>query len=82
MECEPGQGGLLCVTCFVAYAHARGITDCMWFIVPVPKHLDTQVPIRGRVTPTYHRFVGEPSELFRQWYAGFVNNSGVWEQSV
>ena len=80
MECEPGAGGLLCPTCFVARAYAKGLHDAVWYVVPKPRHFDPRVPLEGRVTPTYHRFIGEPAELFRQWYAGFVNCSGAWEQ--
>jgi hypothetical protein len=40
--------------------------------------MDPEVPLRGRVTPTYHRFVGEPTELLRQWYASYQDCSGDW----
>lgn len=70
---------MLCPSCFARRCYDAGLTDLVWYLVPIPRHLDPKLPVEGRVTPTYHRFVGEPAELFRQWYAGFVNCSGKWE---
>jgi hypothetical protein len=78
MQCEPGAGGLLCPQCFVIRAHAAGIAQYVWAIVPVPPSMDPEVPLRGRVTPKYHRFEGPPTELLRQWYVHFC--LGDWER--
>jgi hypothetical protein len=78
MECQPGLGGLICPTCFVARAYAKGLTRCVWYLAPMPHGMDPKVPLEGRVTPTYHRFVGKPAELFRQWYACHLNSAGRW----
>ena len=80
MECVPGirTGGIICPTCFVRRAYAKGITQYVWYLVPKPHGMDPKVPLEGRVTPTYHHFTGLPTELLRQWYACFLNPSGQW----
>jgi len=78
MECEPGAGGVVCAKCFVIRAYAKGITRYIWHLVPTPPSMDPEVPPRGRVTPTYRRFVGPPVELLRQWYASYLNCQGDW----
>lgn len=78
MECKPGHGGLVCPTCFVKRAYAKGITRYIWDLIPRPPDMDVEMPLRGRVTPTYHDFTGEPMELLRQWYAGYVDCTGEW----
>jgi hypothetical protein len=39
MEPVPGisTGGILCPTCFVIRSYAKGITRCVWYLLPVPK---------------------------------------------
>jgi hypothetical protein len=80
MECEPGSGGVVCAACFVVRAHAKGITSYIWWLVPVPPSMDPAIPPEGRVTPRYRRFIGHPTELLRQWYAGFVDCQGDWSR--
>jgi hypothetical protein len=47
-----------------------------WALVPIPKGFCPDVPLRGRVVPTYHYFRGNPAQLFRQWYASFKGTDG------
>jgi hypothetical protein len=79
MECVPGTGGVVCATCFVKRAYAKGITQYIWELVPRPPGMDVEMPLRGRVTPTYYRFTGEPTELLRQWYANYLDCLGRWK---
>lgn len=80
MECEPGCGGVVCPTCFVKRAYAKGITRHIWHLVPTPPSMDPEVPPQGRVTPTYRRFIGPPAELLRQWFANYLDCTGRWAQ--
>jgi len=82
MRCEPGAGGIICAKCFVKRAYAKGLTDYSWALVPKPPGMDVEMPLRGRVTPRYHRFVGEPPELVRQWYASYLNCQGEWDSWI
>jgi len=52
MECEPGSGGVVCATCFVVRAHAKGLglgNGLAWLVAPVPAGFDTKMPLEGRV---------------------------------
>ena len=82
MGCEPGAGGIVCAQCFVKRAYAKGLRDYTWFMVPVPVSMDPEVPLRGRVAPTYQRFAGPPTEVVRQWYAAFLDCRGNWARWV
>jgi hypothetical protein len=80
MECEPGCGGLVCVTCFVKRAYAKGVRRYVWELVPRPPGMDVRMPLEGRVTPTNHRFTGKPKQLLRQWYARYLDCVGKWRR--
>lgn len=83
MGCEPGAGGIICAQCFTIRCHAKGIGRGLglgWYLVPKPNGMDPAVPLQGRVTPTYHRFVGEPDELVGQWYASYQDCEGRWKR--
>ena len=82
MDCgiDGSTGGIRCPQCFVRRAWDKGLTDVNWSLVPIPKGFGVSVPLKGRVVPTYHYYVGEPRELMRQWYASFVGTDGHWHE--
>jgi len=59
MECRPGAGAVICATCFVKRAYSKGVTRYIWQLVPIAPGMNVEMPLRGRVTPTNHRFTGD-----------------------
>lgn len=79
VECIGGGGGLLCPTCFVKRAYAKGVDRYMWLLMPVPYNLNVEGPPVGAVLTPHRQFTGQPLDLLDEWYAGYVNNSGAWD---